>query len=67
NQPYGFDPLSDFAIPEYGLKRGLPHILVEIRNDQVRSDADIETWSERLAGQLTAAMNDPKAQRIEFF
>ncbi|MBT3926268.1 MAG: N-formylglutamate amidohydrolase [Rhodospirillaceae bacterium] len=67
NEPYGFDPLSDFAIPEYGLKRGLPHILVEIRNDQVRSDADIETWSERLAGQLTAAMNDPKAQRIEFF
>ena len=67
NEPYGFDPFSDFAIPEYGLKRGLPHILVEIRNDQVRSDADIETWSERLAGHLTAALDDPNAQRIEFF
>ena len=67
NQPYGFDPLSDFAIPEYGLKRGLPHVLVEMRNDQIRTDADVETWSVRLAGLLTAALNDPRAQRIEFF
>ena len=67
NQPYGFDPLSDFAIPEYGLKRGLPHVLVEMRNDQIRTAADVETWSARLAGLLTAALNDRRAQRIEFF
>ena len=67
NSPYGFDPYSDFAIPEYGLKRGLPHILVEVRNDQIRSDGDIEAWSERLAGYLTVALNDPKVQQIEFF
>jgi len=67
NQPYGFDELSDFAIPEYGLKRGLPHILVEIRNDQIRDDTDVATWAERLAQHLTAALGDPAAQRIEFF
>jgi predicted N-formylglutamate amidohydrolase len=67
NQPYSFDALSDFAIPEYGLKRGLPHILVEIRNDQIRSDVDIETWSQRLAGYLATSLGDPSAQRIEFY
>ena len=67
NQPYGFDPLSDFAIPEYGLKRGLPHILVEIRNDQIRDDTDVATWAECLAQHLTAALGDPAAQRIELF
>ncbi|MDP7642975.1 MAG: N-formylglutamate amidohydrolase [Alphaproteobacteria bacterium] len=67
NQPYSFDPLSDFAIPEYGLKRGLPHILVEMRNDQIRGDDDVAAWAERLALHLTAALGDPAAQRIEFF
>jgi predicted N-formylglutamate amidohydrolase len=67
NQPYGFDPLSDYAIPEYGLKRGLPHILVELRNDQVRDAADIDVWSDRLAHHLTAALADPATHRIEHF
>ena len=63
NQPYGFDELSDFAIPEYGLKRGLPHILVEIRNDQIRSDADVATWAARLALHFTAALRRRNASR----
>jgi len=67
NQPYGFDELSDFAIPEYGLKRGLPHILLEIRNDQIREDADVLVWADRIALHLTAALGDPAAQRIENF
>ena len=67
NQPYSFDALSDFAIPEYGLKRGLPHILIEMRNDQIREDADVAAWAERLALHLTAALGDPAAQRIELF
>jgi len=67
NQPYGFDELSDFAIPEYGLKRGLPHILVEIRNDQIRNNDDVAVWAARLSYHLTAALCDPAAQRIEMF
>ena len=67
NQPYGFEALSDFSIPEYGLKRGLPHILVEIRNDQIRNDDDVVGWAARLGYHLTAALGDPAAQRIEMF
>ena len=67
NQPYGFEALSDFSIPEYGLKRGLPHILVEIRNDQIRNDDDVAGWAARLGYHLTAALGDPAAQRIEMF
>lgn len=67
NQPYGFDAMSDYAIPEYGLKRGLPHILVELRNDQVRDEAGVTAWSDHLAHHLTASLADPTSQRIEHF
>lgn len=67
NQPYGFDPLSDYAIPEYGLKRGLPHILIELRNDQVRDEAGVTAWSVRLAQHLAAALADPANQRSQHF
>jgi len=67
NQPYGFNPLSDYAIPEYGLKRGLPHILIELRNDQLRDEAGVTAWSDRLARNLTAALADPANQRFHHF
>ena len=67
NQPYGFDSLSDYAIPEYGLKRGLPHILIELRNDQVHDEVGVAAWSDRLAQHLTAALADPANHRLEQF
>jgi predicted N-formylglutamate amidohydrolase len=48
NEPYKVDDESDYTIPVHGEARGLPHVLVEIRNDGLKSPADQEGWADRL-------------------
>jgi predicted N-formylglutamate amidohydrolase len=55
NEPYTVDRDSDYAIPVHGTDRGLPAILVEIRNDLIDTDAGVAEWVERLAVVLPAA------------
>jgi len=49
NQPYSVDDTTDYTIPVHGEDRGLPHVLVEIRQDGIATAADAATWAERLA------------------
>lgn len=49
NQPYAVDDASDYTIPVHGENRGLPHVLVEIRQDGLATPADACTWAARLA------------------
>ncbi|WP_417516593.1 N-formylglutamate amidohydrolase [Minwuia sp.] len=53
NEPYTVDDVSDYTLPVHGEQNGIPHALVEIRNDQLASDAGIEFWADHLAGVLT--------------
>ena len=48
NVPYHTDRAEDFAVPVHGDDRGIPAILVEIRNDQIRDAAGVEAWATRL-------------------
>lgn len=52
NEPYSVSDATDVAIPEYGEKRGLPHVELEIRQDLIDSDAGQQQWAERLARML---------------
>jgi len=36
----------------HAVKRGLPHTLIEIRQDLISDEAGIEEWTERLARAL---------------
>ena len=53
NQPYQIDDETDWFIPRAAEPSGLPHALIEIRNDGLRSDADIARWADRLVPCLT--------------
>lgn len=55
NEPYAVSDFGDYAIPEYGEKRGLPHVEVEIRQDLVADRCGQERWARRLADALIAA------------
>jgi len=55
NQPYTVDDLSDYTIPVHGEARRLPHVLLEIRNDQIRVEPGLERWAALLAGALQRA------------
>jgi predicted N-formylglutamate amidohydrolase len=49
NQPYSAKDNVDYTIRRHGRDRGLPHVMIEVRNDLLRTVKDIAAWTERLA------------------
>jgi len=45
NQPYTIDDESDLFVPYHGEARGIAHVLVEIRNDHLRTGEGCEAWA----------------------
>lgn len=52
NQPYEVEDHGDYTIPVHGEQRGLPHSLLEIRNDQIADKAGQQVWVELLTRVL---------------
>ncbi|HFD4555337.1 TPA: N-formylglutamate amidohydrolase, partial [Pseudomonas aeruginosa] len=48
NQPYAIDPAEDTTVPVHGDARGLEAVLLEIRNDGLRTPDAVYAWAERL-------------------
>lgn len=57
NDPYGMDLGEDYTIPEHAMRRGLPHLQFEVRQDLVSETAG----AVRLADLLYDAMAEPLA------
>lgn len=56
NQPYSMDPAVDYSIPFHALRRNLPYLQVEFRQDEV-SDTEAQVhWAKRFAGALAEAL-----------
>lgn len=49
NQPYDIDDSIDYTIPVHGEQRGLPHVLIEIRQDLLTTPTARAQWAARLA------------------
>ncbi len=58
NEPYRVSDLSDYTIPTHGEKRGLRHVLIEIRNDLIDTPEGVEIWSNLLADCFQAMLKD---------
>jgi len=58
NEPYSVSDTSDYAVPVYGERRGLPHVEIEIRQDLITEDAGQALWANRLADALRKAAHD---------
>ena len=52
NQPYDLDPNVDYSIPFHALRRRLPHIQVEFRQDEIPNATAQRQWALRLAQTL---------------
>jgi predicted N-formylglutamate amidohydrolase len=52
NQPYDLDPAVDYSIPYHAMRRGLPHLQVEFRQDEVESVEGQRWWASRLAAAI---------------
>jgi predicted N-formylglutamate amidohydrolase len=58
NEPYAVSDLTDYTVPVHGERRGLPHVEIEIRQDQITDPAGQTLWAERLARMLPAAYTE---------
>jgi predicted N-formylglutamate amidohydrolase len=55
NAPYQVNDISDYTIPVHGERRGIAHVLIEVRNDLINDARGQEEWADRLAGPLSLA------------
>lgn len=49
NEPYPIDDDVDYTIPAHGEGRGLPSVMIEIRQDGIQTAAAAAAWAARLA------------------
>ena len=52
NQPYDLDPEVDYSIPFHAMRRRLPHIQVEFRQDEIPDTTAQHRWALRFAKAL---------------
>lgn len=52
NVPYKTDRNEDYAVPVHGDDRGIPAVLVEIRNDLIDTAEGAQTWARALTAAL---------------
>jgi predicted N-formylglutamate amidohydrolase len=54
NQPYD-GQLEGDTLSRHGTRRGLPHVLIELRHDLIDTEAGQAAWAARLAPMLAEA------------
>ena len=57
NEPYS-GRLAGDCMWMHGTSRGIPHILIEVRNDLIGDGAGEQAWADRLAPVIDAALED---------
>ncbi len=55
NEPYCIDPAIDYSIPFHALRRGLLHLQMEFRQDEIADAAAEQHWALRFAEALLSA------------
>jgi len=55
NEPYFVSDQTDYTIPVHGERRGIPHALIEIRQDLIEVEGGQREWAARLARLLPLA------------
>jgi predicted N-formylglutamate amidohydrolase len=64
NQPYSGKHPADYTVHRHAVAAGLPHVCLEIRQDQFDSPAGTERWVRRLARLLGPMLEDPALRRL---
>ncbi len=52
NEPYDLDPYVDYSVPFHAVRRGLPHVQVEFRQDEIADPVTQRRWAVRFAAAL---------------
>ncbi|MGH6719508.1 MAG: N-formylglutamate amidohydrolase [Alphaproteobacteria bacterium] len=60
NEPYEVTLDGDYTAPVHAERRGLPHVLFEIRQDLIEKESGAIAWGQRLAAALAPALDHPE-------
>jgi predicted N-formylglutamate amidohydrolase len=60
NRPYSARDPEGFTLRHHAVPRGLPHVLIELRQDEIADAAGAERYAELLHGALTPILADPQ-------
>lgn len=63
NEPYD-GALPGDTMETHATRRGLPHVLIEVRQDLIATERDAAAWGERLARLLAPILADPALHQI---
>ncbi len=64
NEPYSGKHPSDYSIDHHAESAGLPHLCIEIRQDQLESPAGTERWVRLLSRLIGDMLRDPETLRL---
>ncbi|MBU0725252.1 MAG: N-formylglutamate amidohydrolase [Alphaproteobacteria bacterium] len=64
NQPYSAREPEGFTLEHHAEPAGLPHVLVEIRQDLISDPEGVQRWAGILGDALAAILNDPALNHI---
>jgi len=56
NRPYDIDDLTDYTIPVQAERRGLPNVLIEIRNDLIADEAGQAHYADMLVAAIRTTL-----------
>ena len=67
NVPYGMDLGEDYTVPEHAMRRGLPYLQFEIRQDLVVSAENARAWADLIHEVSADLVADPELRRVKLY
>jgi len=64
NEPYSAQQPAGYTMRHHALDGGLPHVAIEIRQDEIADDTGAAAWAERLATALKPILDDGALYRL---
>jgi predicted N-formylglutamate amidohydrolase len=53
NQPYEIEDAFDYSLPTHGERRGIPHAMIEVRQDGLATPTGVDRWALQLQAAIT--------------
>ncbi|HLY58851.1 MAG TPA: N-formylglutamate amidohydrolase [Stellaceae bacterium] len=67
NQPYSARSPQGYTMAQHALAHGLPHVLIEIRQNEIADDAGAERYADLIERALRPILADPQLYRTAFY
>lgn len=65
NQPYSAREPAGYTMRHHAVRRGLPHVAIELRQDLIADEEGARAWAARLAGALRPILARREIYRVE--